>query len=499
MSKSFIFICITIQCLISSSLVFCNNDDTSHSERDGIEHLSNDMNSDSTNYNDFDENIYDVKQTEDFIDPHSLYYDRFNKKVIEDVKSDSKEYNQVELLNENNEDYETLKVYYKRLVMMLLLNANLKMNDDFVEGQLFIKGTVTQIETLKKVETGNYSIKEIDVILSKILLEPSFFSNVSDVVDLYWIVQSAFEFINYYAYVIIIVCSVLAVVILLRKLSLFWTLFNISIIVIIVSFYMTWWHLITEAEIKLAAAQVKYIEMPAACQPYKMSTWDKIKTYFSDDKECEKYYEARMINPKMQVTPAVVVSHLVFTIATYPIPMFGDAISKFTNNATAHLPFYLRYLVQMCLYLLLPLLFLGVIFIYKGGSVSFGLPLFNCSLLSSRQTSLPLDNAQKRQTIELIREIFAEVPVNNLLKNTETINSVLPSNISKKQQNNSPTNNAIEGSYKLISNESEKELDHAGGDSDKNNLFSKENKEESGEGVKRIKIDSEKYIGGGDA
>ncbi|KAL2742470.1 chloride channel CLIC-like protein 1 isoform X3 [Vespula maculifrons] len=498
MLKSFIFICIIIQCLISSSLVFCNNDDTSHSERDEIEHLSNDMNSDPTNYDDFDKNIYDGKQTEDFIDPHSLYYDRFNKKVIEDVKSNSKEYNQVELLKGNNED-ETVKVYYKRLVMMLLLNANLKVNDDYVEGQLFIKGTVTQIEKLKKIETGNYSIKEIDVILSKILLEPSLFSNVSDVVDLYWIVQSVFEFINYYAYVIIIVCSVLAIVILLRKLSLFWTLFSISIMVIIVSFYMTWWHLITEAEIKLAAAQVKYIEMPVACQPYKMSLWDKMKTYFFDDKECEKYYEARMINPKMQVTPALVISHLVFTVAMYPIPIIGEVISKFTNNVTAHLPSFIRYPVQVWCGLLLPLLFLGVIFIYKGGSVRFGLPLFNFSLLSSSETSSPLDNAQKRQTIELIREIFAEVPVNNLLKNAETINAVLPSNIFEKQENNSPTNNAIEESYKLISNESEKELDHAGGDSDKNNLFSKENKEKCGECVKRFKIDSEKYIGGGDA
>lgn len=76
---------------------------------------------------------------------------------------------------------------------------------------------------------------------------------------------------------------------------------------------------------------------------------------------------------------------------------------------------------------------------------------------------------------------------------------MLPSNIFEKQENNSPTNNAIEESYKLISNESEKELDHAGGDSDKNNLFSKENKEKCGECVKRFKIDSEKYIGGGDA
>lgn len=72
----------------------------------------------------------------------------------------------------------------------------------------------------------------------------------------------------------------------------------------------------------------------------------------------------------------------------------------------AHLPFFIRYPLQLWFSLLLPLLFLGVIFIYKGGSVRFGLPLFNFSLLSSSKTSSPLDNAQKRQTIELIREVF---------------------------------------------------------------------------------------------
>ncbi|KAL2713076.1 chloride channel CLIC-like protein 1 isoform X3 [Vespula squamosa] len=498
MLKLFIFICVIIQCLISSSLVFCNNEDTSHSERDGIKHFNNDINLDSTNSDDIDENIYDLKQTEDFIDPHSLYYDRHNKKVIEDTERKNKGYNQIELLKENNEDYERLKIYYKRLVMMLLLNANLKINDGFVEGQLFIKGTETQIETLRKVETGNYSIKEIDMILSEILLEPSFFSNVSDMFDLYWIVQSIFEFIKN-ANVIIITCSILVIMLLLRELSLFWALFNIIIVITLVSFYMTWSHLITEAEIKLAAAQIKYIEMPAACRPYNMSTWDKIKAYFSDDKECEKYYEARMGNPKMQITPAIVISHFIFTIVTHQIPLIGEVISKFSNNVTAHLPFFLRYFVQVIFIILLPLFFLGLIFIYKGGSVRFGLPLFNLSFLSSEQTSRPLDNAQKRQTIELIREIFAVEAANNLLKNTEIINSVLSSNTSEKQENNTPINNAIEDSYKLISNKSENELDQASGDSDKNNLFSKENEEKSGECAQRFKINSEKYIGGGDA
>lgn len=63
-----------------------------------------------------------------------------------------------------------------------------------------------------------------------------------------------------------------------------------------------------------------------------------------DDKECEKYYEARMINPKMQVTPALVISHLVFTVAMYPIPIIGEVISKFTNNVTGKICycFYMR-------------------------------------------------------------------------------------------------------------------------------------------------------------
>lgn len=76
---------------------------------------------------------------------------------------------------------------------------------------------------------------------------------------------------------------------------------------------------------------------------------------------------------------------------------------------------------------------------------------------------------------------------------------MLSSNTFEKQKNNTPTNIANEKSYKSISNKSEKELDHASGDSDKNNLFSKENEEKSEECVQKFKIDSEKYIGGGDA
>lgn len=76
---------------------------------------------------------------------------------------------------------------------------------------------------------------------------------------------------------------------------------------------------------------------------------------------------------------------------------------------------------------------------------------------------------------------------------------MLPSDTFENQENNSSKNNAVKECYKLIYIKSDKELDHASGDSDKNNLFSKETREEIGECVERLKIDTEKYIGGGDA
>ncbi|XP_047352872.1 chloride channel CLIC-like protein 1 isoform X2 [Vespa velutina] len=413
MLKLIFFICIIIQCLISSSLVFCNYN-ISHPESNGIENLNNDINLDSTNNNDIDGN--DMKQTEDYIDPHSFYYDRHQKQIIKDTKIFSRNQDtksdQVKLLKESNENCETVKVYYKRLIMKLLLIANLKMNDndDTVKGQLFVKGTRAQIETLRKVETNNYSMKEIDVILSKILLESLSFDNASDMFDLYWISQSALKFtMDYYAYAIIIACSILTIVILLKNIPYFSPFLIIIIMIITISFFQTWWQLIKEAEIELASTQMKYIEMPIACQPSKMSFWEKIYSHFTDGKECEKYYEARLGNPILQVTPAKAFSHMVTTTLTHPIPIIGTTMSQFINNVTDHFPFYIKYVVQISLYVLLPIYLLVAIFIYRGGSIRFGLP-FNCSLLSLEQTPLPPNNAEKRQTIELIREYFRFLP-----------------------------------------------------------------------------------------
>ncbi|KAK2584482.1 hypothetical protein KPH14_006857 [Odynerus spinipes] len=494
MLKLSVIICLVAQFLIKYPSVLCiESDDTLYFNRDE----STGINLDSTNHE------YDSEQIENFIDPHSLYYDRLSKRVIEDVEPlpinhGKRPKQESSILKESSKECDTLKLYYKRLILMLLSNANLKVEDDLIEGQLFIKGTSSQIRALRRIETGNYSLKEIDSILSEIILQSSYYNYFFHVPNSSEVVQSLSNFLDYYVEVVIIASSVLAIVMLSRIMSVYRALFIILITLVTVSFYMTWWHLVKEAEIKLAAAQVKYIEMPAACQPHNMNMWDRIKSIFFDDKECVKYLEARMANPKLQVTPALVLSHLFATVTMHPVAHIGEAISKFVNNATAHL-YWLQAPVQILLYLCLPAFLMILVFSLRGGSFNLGLgPLFRFSFSTHRQTSLP--DAHKRQTIELIREVLAEVPGNILPSIIQNNESVPLSITNDKQEDKKSTDNSCENeSTKLISTELQKELNRASGDSVENNLLSEKSKEESERYVDSVKNNAEKHIGSGDA
>ncbi|XP_043494478.1 uncharacterized protein LOC122519211 isoform X2 [Polistes fuscatus] len=445
----------------------------------------------------------DLNQVEDFIDPHSFFYDRHNKKVIiEDTvispKKSDKISNQEEALKKSIEDYQRLKVYYMRLIKMLLINSNLKMgmDDDLVEGHLFIKGTKMQIEKLRKVEIGDYSLKEIDLILSAILLEPSLFDIVYDTINFNWFIQSVFKFVNSYTEVIIIASGTLATILLCRTLSYQRLIFFTLVIGFSVSYFMTYLKLLTEAEFKSAAAQVKYIEMPAACRPLEMGFLDRIQShFFGGDKECEKYYEAKMSKPNLEVTPAIVLSNLFCTVLTHPVAFIGKAMSNFINSATGELSFFLRIPIQILLYILLPILtVIGIIFL-RMQSFQFGFFRgLNCSFSAPRTNALPQDDVQKRQTIELIREVFAELPANILPR--ITANNDLP-NASQVKENDSPADNAIEKPCKSMPDKSLNELNSAGGDADLNNLFSEESEKKTCKCGKSFEINEE--IGGGDA
>lgn len=504
MLKSIIFICIIIQCLINSSLVLCNEDNIIHSERN----INNDSESGSEKNDEFnesmDEDIYedDLNRVEDFIDPHSFFYDRHNKKVIENTvispKKSDKISNQEETLKKSIEDCQRLKIYYMRLIKMLLTNSNLKMgtDDDLVEGYIFIKGTKMQIEKLMKAEIGDYSLKEIDLILSEILLEPSLVDIVFDTINFHSIIQSVLKFVNSYIEVIIIASGTLATIILCRIMPYHRMIFFILVIGFSVSYFMTYLELLTEAEIKFAATQAEYSEMPATCRPSKISMFEQIKLYWnSNNDECKKYYEAKMFKPNLQITPVLVFSHFFFTVLLHPASFLGEAMSKFVNSATDELPWFLQYFMKVLLFMLLPLLtVIGIIFL-RVNSIQFGfLRGLSCSFSAPRTDALPQDDVKKRQTIELIREVIAELPASILPRNAA--NNELPNDLQVKENDN-PANNATEKPGKSMPDKSLNELNSAGGDADLNNLFSKESEKKTCKCGESFEINKE--IGGGDA
>lgn len=492
MFKFNIFLCIIIQIVINYLLIFCSADVNNVRDVNII---------DSLNDNNFDERIYedDQEEIENLVDPHSLYYDRTYKKVIKDVKVTRPELDmlipssEVSVLKNNGNNCNMLKVYYKRLILMLLTNANLKVENDVLNGQLFIKATSEQIETLKKLEIEDSSIKDIDSILSQIILKSSYYNYFFDMSNSFDVFKSLAKFVNDNVELIIFISCVLFMVILLRKMSLFHAVFVIFLALFAISYYMTWSKLLKEAEIKLAVSQVRHIEMPPECQPHNMHLWDRIKSYFSDADECKIYFESRMSDAKLQVTPLLTLSHLVTTVAMHPFGQFGKAISDFINNSTAHLN-WLKSPVQILMYLFIPFFLMIIVFYLRGGSFSISLlPLPRFSFSTERPTS----TSDTRRTIELIREVFAEIPLNNIPSIAATNKPVqLSINDKTKEQDEDtvPADDSVEKKFiESISNDSQKKLDPASGDFVQQKLVPDENKKPGST------VTLEEHSGGGDA
>lgn len=59
-----------------------------------------------------------------------------------------------------------------------------------------------------------------------------------------------------------------------------------------------------------------------------------IKNLFTATNDCEKYYETIMTNPRLQVTPALALTHFLSTAIFQPVSYFGLVISEFVDNAT---------------------------------------------------------------------------------------------------------------------------------------------------------------------
>ncbi|KAG7212284.1 hypothetical protein KM043_012611 [Ampulex compressa] len=315
---------------------------------------------------------------------------------------------------DNLNNYNThQEIFYKRLVSLLMSNILIKEDDDIVTGIVMIQTPYKKMELLKNLHDRKVSLRELDAILSEAIKKPdsSYLENiVYSLQCIYNFLYIITQFVhNNFEMTIILLTAVLAIIITRRlKFHRGLSLCAIIQILFVISFLMTWWKLVQDAEIKLTVKQMQYSKIPISCQPHKMTTWDRITTMFSSTDDCQQYYEAIMSNPKLQITPAIALSHFLSTIILHPLSNVGHALSAFVNNATAELSWTYAWIMKI---VLLVLLCCGIIVIpicLNGGSINFGLgPLLRFGLhgRNSDTAKSVKEGGEKREPVQLILQI----------------------------------------------------------------------------------------------
>ncbi|XP_071582800.1 uncharacterized protein [Temnothorax nylanderi] len=322
-------------------------------------------------------------------------------------------------------------IFYKRLIAILLSNLAIQRIDDGLIGTLNIEASSSQFEYLQNFVNGQGSIREVDRILNNAIKRSAYsachyMAEASYYFNLF--TSKASEYLMHYLLLMnehwditIIAFTLIASFIILRRQR--WSrgllIFLMIDVIFVISFFITWWRLIQEAEIKLMAAQAQFAEMPIACQPHKMSLWDKMWekiALFSSTNDCEKYYETIMTNPRLQVTPAFALTYFVTTTIFQPLSYFGLVMSEFIDNATSRLNFFYKFPVVIALFLSFCVCIILIPFSWIGGSINFGFGPFFKFGIKGRQNS----NEKK----ERIERIYEETSPKMRLKDSEKMKQI---------------------------------------------------------------------------
>lgn len=146
-------------------------------------------------------------------------------------------------------------------------------------------------------------------------------------------------------------------------------LWQLIILMFVISVPWTWYELLKQAEIKQQSYAMK--DFPAECRNGSVDYWSTIKSYFllQDDK-CHAYYEHLMIDPVIKVPPtkAIAVTFVRFFLA--PLKDVGTAVSEFIRALLIDLPLTL-YPVAIAIVAMFSFMFLFMWFGY-----SIRLPFF---------------------------------------------------------------------------------------------------------------------------
>ncbi|XP_048267029.1 chloride channel CLIC-like protein 1 isoform X3 [Bombus terrestris] len=370
-----------------------------------------------------DENYFEnIENSEELIDPYSFFYDKHSKTMDKEINMDIRKdivqesteaQNELEPLKHENNYSSHEAIFYKRLINLLLSNIRIENeNEASITGILEIQVSHSQMEILRNFQIHKTSLREIDEILSNIIQEPRY-NYMFEAIRIFDVLHKGFGRIlrtvqEYPDGAIILFTMIMACVTfkMIRYGQRFPILCIIQIIFIL-SFFMTWWQLIKEAEIKSVAAQMKFSDIPISCQPDKMNLWHKFVSFFSKD-DCEQYYETVMSNPKLKITPAFALSHFITTVVLHPVTHIGTVISGFINNATDNLPWTYGWIIKCMLYICIGFVIIMIPFFLSGASFNLGLgPLLRFGISHERKNGKgnSLHSLENREPVQIILKV----------------------------------------------------------------------------------------------
>ncbi|XP_070161802.1 chloride channel CLIC-like protein 1 isoform X2 [Polyergus mexicanus] len=346
--------------------------------------------------------------TDELQNIHSFFYLSTEK----DSSSPAKKNDQSPMIQsysckELDEQNTQAAIFYKRLIAVLLSNLAI------------------QFEYLQNFVNGQGSIREVDRILDNVIKQSDhsmsrYIAEISHYLKLLskYLINCMLIMKEHWDITIISLIVISSSMVLRRQR---WSrgliIFLMIDVIFIISFFITWWRLIQEAEIKLMAAQAQFAEMPIACQPHKMGLWDKMVASFFSTNDCEKYYESIMTNPRLQVTPAYALTYFLSTVIFQPLSYFGLVISEFIDNATSKLNIVFKIPIIIILFLTICICIVLLPFFLIGGSIKFGIgPFFKFGIKGNT-------NCNKKQ--EHIDRIYEDTSLTKRLKDSNIMKQII--------------------------------------------------------------------------
>ncbi|XP_011495149.1 PREDICTED: uncharacterized protein LOC105360071, partial [Ceratosolen solmsi marchali] len=296
------------------------------------------------------EQISPYMQDSQIIDPNSLFYNRQSQtiQIPKNYKYEDVVNNKIIVRNVFDHHLYCKDNYYEvfitRLINMLIFKSNFQIINDIAFGKLDLEATIEELEVLQSFRERNISIRQIDTIISNIV-RPVPISSFDKIIS-----YSDILMIYFYENRIFLGTIILILFIIRICLKIKWTRPKIIIltfdVMISISYIITYWDLVQDKQIKLAAQEKMYSSLYKMCNRNEINFFSKVYFFFSyrgfGNDACLQYFETIITNPALKVTPLHVLTHMCSTCVFYPFSIAGHYLSDFIENYTGSLFFPLR-------------------------------------------------------------------------------------------------------------------------------------------------------------